>query len=109
MDEELVKERLRAISVENIEFSKHARDNFNVRGFSPEEIIRLLKSTERIRTIEYQPDERAGKKYKLWVSKSRDHNMVVVINMMNGKIRVVTFHLESSKRMERLEKWLEKK
>ena len=109
MDDIFVKDRLKAVLEESIEFSKHATDNFIVRGFNRNDIIKLLKDTEKILEIEHQPDSKHGKKYKIWIEKSHKYNFVIVINIINGKIRVVTFHLESSKRMEKLRKWLKRK
>ena|SRR3989344_3958619 len=109
MDDDFVKHRLDEIKEENIEFSKHAETDVIVRGFNKEVVISLLKGTKNIINIEHQQDDRPGKKYKLWIEKSHKYNFVAVINILNGKIRVVTFHLESAKRMKRLKEWLEKK
>ncbi|MBI4162513.1 MAG: hypothetical protein HY513_02425 [Candidatus Aenigmarchaeota archaeon] len=109
MDDDFVKHRLDEIEEENIEFSKHAEDDIVIRGFSKEAVINLLKDTKNIINIKYQQDDKPGKKYKIWIEKSHKYNFVAVINILNGKLRVVTFHLESAKRMKRLKEWLEKK
>lgn len=100
--------KLDKIKEENIIFSKHANDNLKIRGFSKDSIIKILKDTENVIDIELQKDEKPGKKYKLWVKRSSKYNFVIVINIFNGKIKIVTFHLESRKRMKRLKKWLKK-
>ena len=109
MDEEFVIKRLDEINEIDIEFSKHAADNFTIRGFEKRDIINILKGTKGIVNIEYQPDDEKGRKYKVKFAKSHKYNFVVVINILNGKIRVVTFHLESAKRMKGVKKWLERK
>jgi len=94
--------------LKDIEFSDHAEKALEVRQFKKDEIKGIIKGSKRLLSSEHQEDPLPGDKYRLVFGYTNRYNLVVVMNFIEDKAKVVTFHKENIKKMEKVRKWLEK-
>ena len=91
-----------------IEFTRHAIHKLKIRGIPEEEVIKNLKDPKELIAVEDQGEEKGSQKFALLFSKSRKYDLKVVISIKNGRIKVITAHIQNIKKREKLRKWLKK-
>ena len=93
----------------SIAFTGHAARKLALRGLSEQDILSALQNPGTLVAAQDQGDHPLGHKYGLLFERSHKYDLRIIVSLSEGRLNVMTTHIQNRKRRKVYHTWLEKR